>query len=69
MMTPLHLAMIPLAGKEDKRMRLWLDAKSICEDDDDILEDDGPVNEVEEFMLIAGGGEDGEDVIDNHPPC
>jgi hypothetical protein len=32
------------------------------------LEDDDPVNEVKEFMLIAGGGEDGEDVIDNLPP-
>ena len=49
-------------------MRLRLDAKAISKDDDDILEDDGPVNEVEEFMLIAGGGEDGEDVIDNLPP-
>ena len=54
--------------KEDKRMRLQLDAKVIAEDADDISEDDGPVNEVEEFMLIAGGGEDGEDVIDNLPP-
>ena len=50
-------------------MRLRLDAKAISKDDDDILEDDGPVNEVEEFMLIAGGGEDGEDVIDNLPPA
>ena len=36
-------------------MRLQLDAKVIAEDADDISEDDGPVNEVEEFMLIAGG--------------
>ena len=42
--------------KEDERMRLQLDAKVIAEDADDISEDDGPVNEVEEFMLIAGGG-------------
>ncbi len=49
-------------------MRLRLDAKAISEDADDISEDDGPVNEVEEFMLIAGGGDDGEDVIDNLPP-
>ena len=55
--------------EEDKRMRLRLDAKAISEDNDNILEDNGPVNEVEEFMLIAGGGEDGEDVIDNLPPA
>ncbi len=35
-------------------MRLQLDAKAISEDDDDVSEDDGPVNEVEEFMLISG---------------
>jgi hypothetical protein len=55
--------------KEDKRMRLQLDANAISKDADDISENDGLVNEVEEFMLIAGGGEDGEDVIDNLPPC
>ena len=49
-------------------MRLWLDAKAISEDNDNILENNNPVNEVEEFMLIAGGVEDGEDVIDNLPP-
>ncbi len=54
--------------EEDERRQLQLDANAIREDADDILEDDGPVNEVEEFMLIAGGGEDGEDVIDNLPP-
>ena len=50
-------------------MRLQVDANAISEDhSDDISENDGPVNEVEEFMLIAGGGEDDEDVIDNSPP-
>jgi hypothetical protein len=37
-------------------MRLQLHAKAIAENADDISEDDGLVNEVEEFMLIAGGG-------------
>ena len=36
-------------------MRLQVDANAISEDSDDISEDDGPVNEVEEFMMIAGG--------------
>ena len=54
--------------EEDERMRLQVDANAISEDSDDISEDDGPVNEVEEFMLIAGGGEDDENVIDNLPP-
>ena len=54
--------------EEDEQMRLQLDANAISEDADDILEDDGPLNEVEEFMLIAGGGEDDENVIDNLPP-
>ena len=55
--------------EEDERMRLQVDANhAISEDSDDISEDDGPVKEVEEFMLIAGGGEDGEDVVDNFPP-
>ena len=37
-------------------MHLQLDANAISDDADNISEDDGPVNEVEEFMLIAGGG-------------
>ena len=49
-------------------MRLQVDANAISEDSDDISEDDGPVNKVEEFMLIAGGGENDENVIDNLPP-
>jgi len=54
--------------EEDERMRLQVDAKAISEDSDDISEDDGPVNEVEEFMLIAGGGEEDDDnVIGNLP--
>jgi hypothetical protein len=54
--------------EEDKRMRLQLDANAISEVADNISEDDGPVNEMEECMLIAGEEEDGEDVIDNLPP-
>ena len=49
-------------------MWLQVDANAISEDADNILEDDGPVNEVEEFMLIDGGGEDDENVIDNLSP-
>jgi len=41
--------------EEDERMRLQVDANAISENADNILEDDGPVNEVEKFMLIAGG--------------
>jgi len=41
--------------EEDKQMRLQVDANAISKDADDISEDDGPVNEVEEFMQIAGG--------------
>ena len=40
-------------------MRLQVDANAISEDADDISEDDGPVNEVEEFRLIVGGGRGG----------
>ena len=54
--------------EEDKRMWLQIDANAISEDADNISENDGPVNEVEEFMLIAGGGEDDENVIDNLSP-
>ena len=41
--------------EENEQMRLQLDANAISEDADDISEDDGPVNEVEEFMLLLGG--------------
>jgi hypothetical protein len=54
--------------EEDEQMQLQLDANAISEDADNISEDDGPVNKVEEFNLIAGGGEDDENVIDNLPP-
>jgi hypothetical protein len=40
--------------KEDERMKLLLVAAGKAEDADDISEDDGPVNEVAEFMLMAG---------------
>ena len=49
-------------------MQLQLDANTISDDTDNISQDDGPVNKVEEFMLIAGGREDDEDAIDNLPP-
>ena len=47
-------------------MRLQLLAAGNAEDTDDISEDDGPVNEVEEFMLMAG--EDNEEAGNTIPP-
>ena len=52
--------------KEDERMKLQLLAAGNAEDTDDISEDDGPVNEVEEFMLMAG--EDNEEAGNTIPP-
>ncbi len=52
--------------KEDKQMRHMILAQAETKDADDISEDDGPVNEVEEFMMISREGE--EEVNDNPPP-
>ncbi len=38
-------------------MRHVILAQAEAKDADDISEDDGPVNEVEEFMMISGEGE------------
>jgi hypothetical protein len=42
--------------KEDEQMRHVILAQAEAKDADDIPEDDGPVNEVEEFMMISGEG-------------
>jgi hypothetical protein len=52
--------------KEDEQMQHQLLAAGDAEDADDISEDDGPVNEVEEFMLMAG--EDNEEAGDMIQP-
>jgi hypothetical protein len=46
--------------KEDERVQFQLLAAGGTEDMDDISEDDGPVNEVEEFILMVRE-EDNED--------
>jgi hypothetical protein len=50
--------------KEDKRMRHVILAQVQAKDADDISENDGPVNEVEEFMRICG---EGEQVVNDNP--
>jgi hypothetical protein len=50
--------------KEDKQMRYVILAQAEAEDADDILEDDGPVNEVEEFMMIS---REGEQAVNDNP--
>ena len=54
--------------KEDERMKLLLVAAGEAEDADDISEDDGPVNEVAEFMLMAGEDDNEEAAGDTIEP-
>jgi hypothetical protein len=54
--------------KEDDQMRHLLLAQAKADDAlDEISDDDGPVNEVEEFMLISGEEEEEEEVRNDHP--
>lgn len=54
--------------KEDERMKLLLVAAGKAEDADDISEDDGPVNEVAEFMVMAGEDDNEEAAGDTIEP-
>ncbi len=55
--------------KEDDQMRHLLLAQAEANDAlDEISNDDGPVNEAEEFMLISGEEEEEEEVRNDHPP-
>jgi hypothetical protein len=50
--------------KEGEQMRHVILAQAQAKDADDISEDDSPVNEVEEFMMICG---EGEQVVNENP--